>query len=232
MSADSTWLHRVLAGAALILLLAPGAAVVAAGSGGGGMGAPMSSAPQSPERQAERQYELGLKYKRRAWRYEAQAAEAADDAKRDKLIGKARRQYEKAVKAFGQAVALNNDYTEALNELGYAYRKSGDFVRAIAAYNAALKLRPDFAEAIEYRGEALLSLQRFDDVKTHYLWLFQNSPELAAQLLDAMRAWLQANPADGDGADARAAFASWVDERAALAAQHSSLSLNSTRRWD
>lgn len=212
----------------LIIAALPGEAP-ASGSGGGGMGMPTTtSTPRSPEQQAESAYKTGLKYKRRAWRYEEQAAEATDPGKREKNLARAQRQYQKAIKAFDRAFALNRSHYQALNELGYALRKTGDYRRSILAYNNALKLKPDFAPAVEYRGEALLALERFDDVKNHYLWLYEHDTELAGELMNAIGKWLAEHPEGGTG---RAEFEAWAKERASLAGLSDALSMNAKRTW-
>ena len=96
---------------------------------------------------------------------------------------------------------------------------------AIAAYDRALALKPDFAEAIEYRGHAYLGLNRLADAKDAYLTLFSANRKLAGQLLAGMQTWVgehRGNPEGVDGA-ALEAFASWVNERSAIASQTAGL---------
>ncbi len=220
---------RLLILAALAALAAAPGILLASGSGGGGMGLPATTGPaRSPEQRAESEYTAGVKFKQRAWRYEEKAAGETDPGKRAKDLARAQRQYRKAIKALDRAVALNRSHYQALNELGYALRKTGDYRRALLAYNSALKLKPDFAPAVEYRGEALLALERFEDVKNHYLWLYEHDTTLAAELMAAITAWLSEHPG---GSAERAEFEAWAKERASLAGLTDALSLNAQRRW-
>jgi hypothetical protein len=51
-------------------------------------------------------------------------------------------------------------------------------------------LRPGFPDALEYRGEAYLGLNRIADVKQVYLDLFASYRVLAAQLMQAIKTWI------------------------------------------
>ncbi len=107
---------------------------------------------------------------------------------------------------------------QAANELGYALRKTGDYKSAIGAYNYALQLKPDFLEAIEYRGEALMNLGFFAEARKAYLRLYREDQSLAAELMTAMRKWVEDKAVEGAQLeDAEQAFADWVRERSGLA---------------
>jgi tetratricopeptide (TPR) repeat protein len=205
--------------------LAAGSGPVGGGSmpGGGGVSS------RTPEQLANSAYKSGQKYKKRALRYEDKAAQATDAGKRDKLSEKAQAQYEKAVDAYLEAFRYDREHYQALNELGYAYRKIGNYDDAVRAYNTALTIKPDFAPAIEYRGEAFLALGLFDHTKEAYMTLFRSDQDQAALLMRAMEAWLDERDA-GAGPDAEA-FAAWIEERRTLADATQTLSMNSQRDW-
>jgi len=64
--------------------------------------------------------------------------------------------YAKAVDLFQQALDIDANNADVLNQLAHAQRKIGKLDDAIENYWKALKIRPDFAEAREYMGEAYL----------------------------------------------------------------------------
>jgi tetratricopeptide (TPR) repeat protein len=154
----------------------------------------------------------------------ADAARQADSGKRGKLDRKAQSAYGGALKKFENATELNPRMHEAWNYIGYINRKLGKYTEALAAYDRALAIDPNYAEAIEYRGHAYLGLNRLGEAKEAYLTLFAANRQLAAKLLTAMQEYVgaQRSAAGVDGA-ALDAFASWVSERSAIAAQTAGL---------
>jgi tetratricopeptide (TPR) repeat protein len=100
------------------------------------------------------------------------------------------RGYERALRAFQEAVIAEPDMYEAHAYVGYANRKLGRYEPALRAYDAALKLKPDYVYAIEYQGEAYLGLDDFNRARFNYLRLYALDTKLAQTLLDAMQTWL------------------------------------------
>lgn len=225
-------MSRFFAGFLVVAFVFATGSAQAAGSGAvGGSSMPSSSAarPRTPEQMASSAYKSGQKYRKRAEKYERKAAAADNEKSRTKYADKASTQYEKSIEKYLQAYAYNNSFHEALNELGYAYRKTGDYDNAIRAYNTALKVKPDYSRAIEYRGEAYLALGLFEKTKDSYMLLFRSDQDLAALLMEAMQSWL-ADAGDSSTVEADA-FASWVEERSALAGGMQTLSMNNRRDW-
>lgn len=216
-----------------IALLVAASVAIAAGSGGGGQ--VPRTVEQTPEQVATGHYKSGLRYKNRAWKQEEKADKATTPEKRDKLLGKAAKNYEKAIKAQVAATQANPQHHEAANELGYALRRMGQYSQAIQWYDHALELQPEFLEAIEYRGEAYLAVGKIDAAKQAYMELFRNDLELAAQLLTAMEAWVTKQsaqaPESGESASEVGAFSQWVNERKELAELTGGVSLNKSREW-
>jgi tetratricopeptide (TPR) repeat protein len=204
----------------------------AAGSGAvGGSSMPSSSTarPRTPEQLASSAYKSGQKYRKRAEKYEKKAARADKEKSIAKYTEKARAQYEKSIEKYLQAYAYDNSFHEALNELGYSYRKIGDYDNAIRSYNTALNIEPDYAQAIEYRGEAYLALGLFEKTKEAYMVLFRTDQDQAALLMAAMQVWV-ASAEENSTAEA-GAFAGWIEERRALAEGTQTLSMNNARDW-
>lgn len=213
-----------------LVFSAPRSLAAAGGGGGGGYsGSSGSSAgsSRSPERIAQRHYEAGLSYKKKAWKLDEKAARAEDAEDRDELLAKARKAYEKAIASQSAAVKANPKSYEAENELGYALRKTGQYEKAIEAYDRALALNGAYFPAVEYRGEAYLSVGEIQRAKDSYMKLFRNDRKLADQLMTAMDEWLAKQPA-GEGTTS---FAEWLKERKSLASVGDELSQNNTRSW-
>ena len=132
----------------------------------------------------------GIRERDRALKQEARAAKAKTDKKRDKALAKAQKFYEKAANKQREAVQYNPRNYKALNEWGYALRKTGDYRKAIGAYNLALEINPNFHQATEYRGEAFLALGYLNETKQSYMILFRNDRELADQLMQTIQTWV------------------------------------------
>ncbi len=212
--------YRVIPAALALLLTLPLAALGAGDS-------PAASAPGDPKAMAKDAYNRALKYRDKAWEYEAKATAATDsDSDREKFERKAGNEYEKAVKALKSAVTDDPAFYQAHSLLGYALRKLGDYESSLAAYDRALELNPSYAEAIEYRAEAHLGLNRLDEAKAAYMELFRTDRKRAGELMDAMQEWVAVRQADAAGVDATVIgeFSSWVQERAQLAEQAGDIS--------
>jgi tetratricopeptide (TPR) repeat protein len=205
----------------LLLALALTTSWAAFGAGGGapmpaGSPAMQTREPPSPEEQARTAYNSGVRAVEKGDELLADAARQADARKQEKLRKKAADAYAGAAKKFARATELRPGMFEAWNYLGYATRKQGRYDEALAAYDRAVKLKPDYAEAIEYRGHAFLGLNRLSEAKEAYLALFGTNRKLAASLLIAMQQWAGEHRDDAE-------FASWVNERSAIASQTAAL---------
>ena len=218
---------RIKASYVLFLTLATSCTAFGAG---GGPSMPSSSPslqtrePPTPEEQARAAYNSAIRGVEKGDELLADAARQTDARKREKLNKKANDAYAGAARKFAKAVEVRPGMYEAWNYLGYCHRKMGKFDTALAAYDRALALKPDYAEAVEYRGHAYLGLNRLSEAKDAYLSLFASNRKLAASLLGAMQQWVGEHRG-GAGVDPGSfdAFASWVNERSAIASQTASL---------
>ena len=68
-------------------------------------------------------------------------------------------EYAKAIPILQKLVKDKGAYADALNLLGYSYRKSGDAKTALDYYNQALAMEPDHLGANEYLGELYLEMK-------------------------------------------------------------------------
>jgi tetratricopeptide (TPR) repeat protein len=209
---------------ALTLLLA--ATGTTFGAGGGNMPSSMPNmetrSAATPEDQARAAHNAGVRLVGKADELTADASHQTDERKKAKASAKAEKAYTEAVKKFARATELQPSMYQAWNYLGYSNRKLGNYDAALAAYDRALKLKPDYAEAIEYRGHAYLGLNRLSEAKDAYLALYSANRKLAAQLLSGMQEWIGTHRDSSGGLDVEA-FASWVNERSAIAAKTASL---------
>jgi tetratricopeptide (TPR) repeat protein len=141
----------------------------------------------------------------------------------------ARKEYEAALKDLQQAVKLSPNNYRAHSAVGYSYRRLGNYERALKSYEQALRLAPGFPDAIEYRAEAYLALNRLEDTRQAYMYLFVHDRTNAGVLMKAMKAWIEerrANPGSVSPS-ALASFESWVFERDTLATSTLNLGHNS-----
>ncbi len=201
------------------LLFAPAVSLAAGGSSASEPAAE-PAAELTSEQQAMAAFNEGLEHRDKAWKLEDQAS-SADGAKAEKKAMKAQNAYGKAIERYRTAVELAPDFYQAWSSLGYALRKTGQYEDSLAAYDRALAIDPRYAEAIEYRGEAYLGLDRVEEAKAAYMLLFQIDRERAAELMTAMKRWLEARRSDAGGlseADIES-FSTWVEERSDLVAQ-------------
>ena len=114
-------------------------------SGPSASGASATGGEASPREEAEQLY--------------ASAYEQVAQARKDLAGGKAKnaeKRFRQARELGEKAVALDRDYHEAWNLVGFAARKLGDYEKAFEAYEKCLAIKPDYAPAREYLGEAWL----------------------------------------------------------------------------
>jgi tetratricopeptide (TPR) repeat protein len=211
-------------------LLAP----AAWSAGGGAMPMPsaggMPSMSLNPEQQAKVLYNDGVKHVEKADKKEESAATLTDAKKHDRALKDAKSDYTTALGKFAQVLKINARMPEAWNYVGYTSRKLGNYDDALKAYSNALLLRPGYPEAIEYRGEALLAVNKIADAEQSYLDLFSANRALANKLLEAMKSWIatQRTASTADNASTVDDLDKWVQERAQIAGQTASLTREGT----
>jgi tetratricopeptide (TPR) repeat protein len=84
---------------------------------------------------------------------------------------KAKREYEKAVDEFKEAIEYNPNMVEAHNNLGYCYRKLGLLDQSLIHYHHALKIDSTYEQAREYLGETYLALDSLSLAVAQHDWL-------------------------------------------------------------
>jgi Flp pilus assembly protein TadD len=61
-------------------------------------------------------------------------------------------QFQSAVIPFQNAIELNNQYTDAYNNLGNTYSALGEYNQALKAYEKVLQLQPNHSKALQNIG--------------------------------------------------------------------------------
>jgi lipoprotein NlpI len=86
-------------------------------------------------------------------------------------------EYDKAIKDYDRAIALNPQYANALNNRANAYRCKGEYGHAIEDYNKAIGLDPNDAKVIKSRGIAEFYLGQFDPARKDLETALQLDPK-------------------------------------------------------
>lgn len=76
--------------------------------------------------------------------------------------------YDAAISAFMNAVAINPDYAEAWNNLGTAYDQAGRYNDAVLAFRRAVAINPGYAEAWNNLGNVYGKQGRYEEAHDAY----------------------------------------------------------------
>lgn len=85
--------------------------------------------------------------------------------------------YDAAISAFMNAVAVNPDYAEAWNNLGTAYEQIGRYQDAVLAFRRAVAINPRYDEAWNNLGNVYEKLGRYEDARDAYQRATSFSPD-------------------------------------------------------
>jgi tetratricopeptide (TPR) repeat protein len=94
------------------------------------------------------------------------------------------KKFSKAEKQFRKALAINDSFAEAHNNLAYTLRKQGKehYQEALKHYNRSIELKPALDEPYMYRGVLYVQMGKKDSaLEDHKILVSRNSP-LAAEL--------------------------------------------------
>ncbi|MCT7963515.1 tetratricopeptide repeat protein [Laspinema sp. D1] len=95
-----------------------------------------------------------------------------------------KRDYQRAIQYFQQAIALNASQPEAYIGQGIAYSELGNNLQAIQHYNKAIQLNSNFAEAYYNRGLSHYELGNEEKALEDYNLAIQNQPNYAQAYLE------------------------------------------------
>ena len=201
------------------------------GRPGGGIGGPgggeITSAPAAdkPDAAAKKYYNAGKKSLAKAAEYEAAAALAPNEDKKNAALEKQNDSYGRALDQFTAALSNQGDLYDAWNCVGYIHLRLGAYAESVDDYNHTLAMKPDLMEAIEHRAEAYMAIDRLDEAKRAYMEVFNHEPKLADRLMVTMQRWVTEHRADAHGMRVSDidGFDKWMQERDGIAKQTASL---------
>lgn len=108
-----------------------------------------------------------------------------------------KRDYQRAIQYFNQAIALNASQPEAYIGQGIAYSALGNNLQAIQHYDKAIQLNSNFAEAYYNRGLSHYELGHEEKALEDYNLAIQNQPNYAQAYLERGGAHYELNnPSD------------------------------------
>jgi tetratricopeptide (TPR) repeat protein len=157
--------------------------------------------------------------------YESAAAAAQNPDKKANALDKMGDAYNRALDQFTEALRNKGDMYDAWNKVGYIHLRLGAYGESVDDYNHALTLKPDLLDAVLHRAEASLGLDRLDEAKGAYMYLFNHARPSADELMLGMRRWLTEHRTNANGMRAADvdAFDKWLQERDGIAKQTASL---------
>lgn len=85
--------------------------------------------------------------------------------------------YEGALFAYDQALAIDTTYVAAYSNRGNVLTDLGRYAEAFESFEKALVLRPDFWDALSNKGVLLHNLSRFDEAMDCYNQVLRTNPE-------------------------------------------------------
>lgn len=91
----------------------------------------------------------------------------ADDKLKDAVAAIEKKDFKAAIEHLEEVLENEEKNADALNYMGYSYRKLGDYHRAVNYYLAALDSNPNHKGAHEYLGQAYLALKQPTKAKIH-----------------------------------------------------------------
>ncbi len=100
-----------------------------------------------------------------------------------------KRDYDRAIADYTEALRLNPQYHFAYYNRGIAWRNKGDADRAIADYSEALRLNPKYADAYNNRGIAWASKRDYERAIADYGEALRLNPKDAKALNNRGYAW-------------------------------------------
>jgi tetratricopeptide (TPR) repeat protein len=95
----------------------------------------------------------------------AEDRNAQDIAKAERWIKDEK--YERAITRLLEVVERDPDNADALNWLGYSYRKTGKLEDSATYYERALTADPDHKGALEYQGELFIMTGQMDKARAN-----------------------------------------------------------------
>jgi tetratricopeptide (TPR) repeat protein len=111
-----------------------------------------------------------------------------------------RREYDRAINDYDQALRIKPDYAHAFLERGRAYALKAEYDDAIADFNKAIRLEPKFVAAFDQRGNAFASKKDYDRAIRDYDAAIRLDSEYSSAFNNRGNAYLYGNNRDLDRA--------------------------------
>ncbi|MCH8196992.1 MAG: tetratricopeptide repeat protein [Proteobacteria bacterium] len=91
-----------------------------------------------------------------------------------------KRQYDRAIQDYTEAIRLKPDYARAFNNRGLSYGRKRQYDRAIRDFTEAIRLRPDYTSAYYKRGLAYGRKRQYDRAIQDYTEAIRLKPNYAS----------------------------------------------------
>jgi tetratricopeptide (TPR) repeat protein len=106
-----------------------------------------------------------------------------NDERAHNLLGNnyfGQQEYGQAIASFERAIAINGQFAQPYNQLGYAYRLLGNYADAEKAFTKYIELIPNDPNPYDSYAELLLKMGRYDESITSYRQALRINPNFVA----------------------------------------------------
>ncbi len=125
----------------------------------GATGTKLKSRTDSPSETAALHYRRGLKAANKAAKYQAGATDSNAEKKKS-MLGKAEKQYRKAITLYNRALKVMPSLPGVRTDLGFALVQIGRFEEALEILEEAISRNKYNEKALSYRTEALMKFEQ------------------------------------------------------------------------
>lgn len=126
----------------------------------GATGTKLKSHNDSPSDMAALHYRRGLKAANKAAKYQTGATASSTDKKKKSMLGKAEKQYQKAITLYKRALRVMPSLHGVRTDLGFALVQIGRFEEAVAILEEAISRNKYNEKASAYHTEALMKFEQ------------------------------------------------------------------------
>jgi TonB family protein len=101
-----------------------------------------------------------------------------------------KKDYDRAIVNFTEAIRLDSNYAKAYNNRGYTYAQKGEYDMAIADCNEAIRLNPNSAYAYDSRGFAYMGKKEYEKAIEDFetaLRIYLNTEEEQENIAEAKK---------------------------------------------
>jgi tetratricopeptide (TPR) repeat protein len=116
-------------------------------------------------------YELAIRYNPQSFRAHNEIGVICMNEERD---------YDRAIREFRQAIAINGQFDQAYDNLGVAYDHKGNLREAVAQHKKAIAINPYNAKTYNNMGNAFNKMGRFDEAIGAYKKALRLNPDYKA----------------------------------------------------